>query len=100
MLLRYDKSIICYQNDIIIGDILTETQVLFRVDSTVLSELDASITSSGFKTRNEWFRSLVRSFLEDMERKVALKNLEKLKVEGMTEEEIVKMVQAWRKEDH
>ena len=75
---------------------MTETQVLFRVDSDMLKELDSTISGSGFKTRNEWFRSIIRSFLEDMERKKLLKTLEKLNVEEMTEAEVAKMVHAWR----
>ena len=75
---------------------MTETQVLFRVDSDMLKELDSTISSSGFKTRNEWFRSIIRSFLEDMGRKKLLKTLEKLNVEEMTEAEVAEMVHAWR----
>ena len=80
----------------VLGDNMTETQVLFRVDSDMLKELDSTISSSGFKTRNEWFRSIIRSFLEDMGRKKLLKTLEKLNVEEMTEAEVAEMVHAWR----
>lgn len=73
-----------------------DTQVLFRVDSRILEELDTSIANSGFKTRNEWFRNVVRAFLDDMERKKLLKKLETLKLEGLMESEIVDMVGAWR----
>ncbi len=79
---------------------MSDMQVLFRVDSVLLQELDSSIASSGFKTRNEWFRNAVRNFLEEIERKNLLKKLEKMKLEGMTEADIVKMVQAWREEDN
>ena len=77
---------------------MSETQVLFRVDAELLEELDSSIAQTGFKTRNEWFRNVVRSFLEEAERKKLLKKLEKLKLKGMTEEDIIKMVLKWRKE--
>ena len=78
----------------VLGDNMTETQVLFRVDSEMLKELDSTISGSGFKTRNEWFRSIIRSFLEDMERKKLLKTLEKLNEEEMTESEVAEMVHA------
>ena len=79
---------------------MSETQVLFRVDSDILEELDTTINMSGFKTRNEWFRNIIRSYLEDMERKRVLKNLDKLNVEGMTEAEVADMVKAWRAEEN
>ena len=84
----------------LLGDIMTETQVLFRVDSDMLKELDSTISGSGFKTRNEWFRNVVRNFLEDVERKKLLKKLESLNVEELTEAEIAKMVKAWRDEEN
>ena len=79
---------------------MTETQVLFRVDSDMLKELDSTISGSGFKTRNEWFRNVVRNFLEDVERKKLLKKLEMLNVEGLTEAEVAEMVKAWRDEEN
>ena len=79
---------------------MTESQVLFRVDSDMLKELDSTISGSGFKTRNEWFRNVVRNFLEDVERKKLLKKLEMLNVEGWTEAEVAKMVKAWRDEEN
>ena len=78
---------------------MTETQILFRMDSEMLKELDSSISGSGFKTRNEWFRNIVRNFLEDAERKKLLKKLEKLNVGDMTEAEAAAMVKAWRAEE-
>ena len=78
---------------------MTETQVLFRVDSDMLKELDSTISGSGFKTRNEWFRNVVRNFLEDVERRKLLKKLEMLNVEGLTEAEVAEMVKAWRNEE-
>ncbi len=75
---------------------MAETQVLFRVDSDLLKELDSNLSGTGFKTRNEWFRNVVRNFLEDAERKKLLKKLEKLKVEKMSDDDIAAMVRAWR----
>lgn len=78
---------------------MSETQVIFRVDDRLLREFDNTLAVSGFKTRNEWFRSAVRAFLEDMERKKALRGLQKLKSKGMTEDDIVEMVNGWRKKN-
>jgi hypothetical protein len=47
---------------------------------------------SGFKTRNEWFRSSVRKYLDDIERKKALQKLKKIEVEGLEEKSIEQMV--------
>jgi len=63
----------------------------------MLRRFDRFLKFSGFRTRNEWFRSKVRDFLEDMEREKALKAVKKLTVKGMTEDEIVRMVKDWRK---
>ena len=79
---------------------MTDTQVLFRVDSDLLKELDTSISGSGFKTRNEWFRSIVRDFLEDVERKKLQKKLEALNVDDMSEEEVAEMVKSWKNEEN
>ncbi len=78
---------------------MTDTQVLFRVNSDMLDELDSSISGSGFKTRNEWFRNVVRDFLEDVERRKLLKKLEALNIENMAEEDVAEMVKAWRTEE-
>ena len=78
---------------------MTDTQVLFRVNSDMLDELDSSISGSGFKTRNEWFRNVVRDFLEDVERRKLLKKLEALNIENMAEEEVAEMVKSWRAEE-
>ena len=81
-------------------DNMTETQVIFRVDDRILRRFDKFLKLSGFRTRNEWFRSRVREFLEDIEREKALKSVKKLTVKGITEDEIVKMVKDWRKREH
>ncbi len=75
---------------------MADVQVIFRVDKEMLGELDATLMASGFKTRNEWFRHEVREFLEEMERKRAMKLIEKLTVEGMGEAEVALMVREWR----
>lgn len=76
---------------------MTDTQVIFRVDNKLLKKLDKSISQAGFKTRNEWFRNAIRNYLEEVERKRALKDIQKLKVEDVSEEEILEMVKTWRK---
>lgn len=73
-----------------------EVQVIFRVNEKLLKKLDSSLKVTGFRTRNEWFRHKVRDFLEDIERKNAMKSVERLTVEGMSEEDIALMVKEWR----
>lgn len=83
-----------YRNDI---DHVSElVQVLFRCEASLVRQLDRAITAAGFRTRNEWFRAQVRKALDDAERREALGILDKLTIEGITEEEIVSMVKAWR----
>lgn len=76
---------------------MAETQVIFRVNKKLLQEFDTNLKESGFKTRNEWFRERVRDFLEEVKRKQAMSEIKKLTAKGITEEEIVKMVEDWRK---
>ena len=73
-----------------------DVQVIFRVDEELLKKLDSSLKATGFKTRNEWFRHEVRDFLEDVERKKAMKLIERLTVEGMSEGDIASMLKEWR----
>lgn len=75
---------------------MADAQVMFRVDKKLLEKLDSSLKAAGFKTRNEWFRNEVRSFLEEVERKKALKLIDRLTIEGMTEEDVAQMVNEWR----
>ena len=75
---------------------MTDTQVIFRIEEKLLEKLDSSLKASGFKTRNEWFRNEIRTFLEEMERKKSLKLLDRLTVEGMTESDVALMVKEWR----
>lgn len=75
---------------------MTDAQVIFRVDEKLLKKLDSSLKASGFRTRNEWFRNAARNFLEEMERKKALKLVEELTVKGMSEGDVALMVKEWR----
>lgn len=77
---------------------MAETQVIFRLDKKALKELDESLKLSGFKTRNEWFRAVIRDFLADMERKKVLQKLKKLEVKGLKDKDIAEMVNNWRSE--
>lgn len=79
-----------------IYNIMPETQIIFRLDKKILKELDESLKLSGFKTRNEWFRAVIRDFLADSERKEVLQKLKKLEVKGLEEKEITEMVDKWR----
>lgn len=76
---------------------MSDAQVIFRIEKDLLDQLDSRLHLLGFKTRNEWFRSKVREFVEEADKKKMLKKLEKLTIEGITEEEIVQMVKDWRK---
>lgn len=76
---------------------MAETQVLFRVDEALLAALDRMLSARGFKTRNEWFRAQIRDALEDeTRRRRVLDSLDRLTVEGIEEEDIVRMVKEWR----
>ena len=77
---------------------MTETQVIFRLEKRLLKEFDETLKMSGFKTRNEWFRASIRTFLEDVERKKFLRKLRKLEVKGIGETDIEEMVNEWRSE--
>lgn len=41
---------------------MAEKQVLFRLDEDMLARLDRHIAKKGFKTRNAWFKTLVKDF--------------------------------------
>ncbi len=77
---------------------MAETQVIFRLDRRILKELDESLKLSGFKTRNEWFRTAIREFLEDIERKKVIKRLKRLEIKGLEEKDLAEMVSKWRYE--
>lgn len=44
------------------GIVVTEKQVLFRIDSKLLESLDRKIAREGFTTRNAWFKQVVGSY--------------------------------------
>ncbi len=77
---------------------MAETQIIFRLDKKILKELDESLKISGFKTRNEWFRAIIRDFLGDMEREKVLRKLKKLEIKGLEDKEITGMIEKWRHE--
>jgi len=76
---------------------MAESQIIVRLDDKLLRKLDENLKVSGFKTRNEWFRSRVRDFLEDAERKKALSLIQKATIKGMNEDETAGIVNNWRK---
>jgi metal-responsive CopG/Arc/MetJ family transcriptional regulator len=78
---------------------MTETQVIFRLEKKLLKEFDETLKMSGFKTRNEWFRASIRTFLEDVERKKVLRKLRELEIKGLEETDIEDMVNEWRSEN-
>ena len=53
---------------------------------------------SGFKTRNEWFRAVIRDFLGDREREKVLRKLKKLEIKGLEDKDIAEMIDKWRHE--
>ncbi len=77
---------------------MAETQILFRLDKKILKDLDESLKISGFKTRNEWFRAVIRDFLGDIEREKVLRKLKKLEIKGLEDKDISEMIDKWRHE--
>jgi len=76
---------------------MAETQVLFRVEEELLEALDRILPARGFKTRNEWFRAQIRDVIEEeTRRKRVMSILDRLTVEGIEDEDIVRMVKEWR----
>lgn len=41
---------------------MAERQVLFRLDDDLLQRLDRRLAERGYRTRNAWFRDVVRDF--------------------------------------
>jgi metal-responsive CopG/Arc/MetJ family transcriptional regulator len=76
---------------------MSETQIIFRLEDKILKRFDHSLKKVGFKSRNEWFRTKVREFLDEMERRDTLRALSKFEVQGMTEDDVVEMIDSWRK---
>ncbi len=75
---------------------MAETQIIFRLDKKILKDLDESLKISGFKTRNEWFRAVIRDFLGDIEREKVLRKLKKLEIKGLEDKDIAEMIDKWR----
>ena len=77
---------------------MAETQIIFRLDKKIPEDLDESLKISGFKTRNEWFRAVIRDFLGDREKEKVLRKLKKLEIKGLEDKDISEMIDKWRHE--
>jgi metal-responsive CopG/Arc/MetJ family transcriptional regulator len=75
---------------------MSESQIIFRLEDTLLKRFDQNLKKIGFKSRNEWFRTKVREFLEEMDRRETIRSLNKFATKDMTEEDVVKMIEDWR----
>jgi metal-responsive CopG/Arc/MetJ family transcriptional regulator len=78
---------------------MSESQIIFRLEDRLLKRFDKNLKKIGFKNRNEWFRTKVREFLEEMERRETLRTMNKFAVKDMNEEDVVKMIDDWRKKN-
>ena len=78
---------------------MSESQIIFRLEDRLLKKFDQNLKKIGFKSRNEWFRTKVREFMEEMERRETLRAMNKFAVKDMTEEDVVKMIDDWRKKN-
>ena len=78
---------------------MSESQIIFRLEDRLLKKFDQNLKKIGFKSRNEWFRIKVREFLEDIERRETLRAMNKFAIKDMTEEDVVKMIDDWRKKN-
>jgi metal-responsive CopG/Arc/MetJ family transcriptional regulator len=78
---------------------MSESQIIFRLEDRLLKRFDQNLKKIGFKSRNEWFRTKVREFLEEMERRETLRSMNKFAVKDMTEEDVVKIIENWRKKN-
>lgn len=76
---------------------MTDVQVLFRIEKGMIEELDDHLSELGYKTRNEWFRAKVREYVTEAEKKKMMARLDKLNVEGITDDDIIQMISDWRK---
>lgn len=74
-----------------------ETQIIFRLEKSQLDKLDRMIKLMGYRTRNEWFRYNIKEFISKAEKEAYDKELSKLDVDDISDEEIVEMVRSWRK---
>ena len=67
------------------------------MEEELLEALDQVVRARGFRTRNEWFRAQIRQTVEaEARRAKAMAVLDRLTVEGIQEEDIVRMVKEWR----
>ncbi len=78
---------------------MSDTQIIFRIEKETLKKLDNTLKTNGYKTRNEWFRNTVRKHLEETENKKTQNLMEKLTIEGMTEDNIIQMTKEWKQKD-
>ena len=78
---------------------MSETQIIFRLEDKLLKRFDQNLKKFGFKSRNEWFRTKVREFLDEMERRETLRALNKFAVQDMNEDDVVKMIDSWRRKN-
>ncbi len=78
---------------------MSESQIIFRLEDRLLKRFDQNLKKNGFKSRNEWFRTKVREFLEEMERRETMKALNKFAIENLSEDDVVKMIEDWRKKN-
>ena len=76
---------------------MTDVQVLFRIEKGMIEELDEHLADFGYKTRNEWFRAKVREYISEAEKKKMSERLDQLTLEDITDDDIVEMVNDWRK---
>lgn len=74
-----------------------ETQIIFRLEKSQLYKLDRMIKLMGYRTRNEWFRHNIREFISKAEKEAYEKELSRLDIDDISDEEIVEMVRSWRK---
>ena len=74
-----------------------ETQIIFRLEKNQLNRLDKMIKLMGYRTRNEWFRHNIREFISKAEKEAYEKELSKLDIDDISDEDIVEMVKSWRK---
>ena len=78
---------------------MSESQIIFRLEDRLLKRFDQNLKRIGFKSRNEWFRTKVREFLEEMEQRETQKIMNKFAVKDMNEEDVVNMINDWRKKN-
>ena len=94
---KIEEKNICYLPDIIYGDKMTTSQVIFRLDRNILKRLDGEIKSKGYRNRNEWFHSIVRRTIQSDEE--FLKHMAEIAREkGITDEEVMKACREVRHE--